>query len=243
MNYIALALAPGIAIILYIFYKDVYNREPKLNLAVSFLLGCAAIVPAVILEKYFAFTNDGTVLGVAIFAYLVVGGSEELSKYVGLRYYSFPKKSFDEPLDGIVYSVMVSMGFATVENVLYVVNYAQQGRGLEVGLQRMFLSVPAHASFAVMMGYYTGLAKFRPGRRGILLLKGLLAAVFFHGTYDFFLFLPMFTDIGREIGEALLAGGAIVSYIICLLLSRRLIREHKELSKKMFDQASESPHA
>ena len=64
------------------------------------------------------------------FSYAVVGFSEEASKFLGLRFYSYRQKSFDEPLDGIVYSVMVSMGFATLENVMYVMKYAEAGQGL-----------------------------------------------------------------------------------------------------------------
>ncbi len=234
MEYIAIALAPGIAICLFIFYRDGYNREPKLNLFVSFFLGCFAILPAIWFEKTFTYTIDGSLTGVAIFSYAVVGFSEEASKFLGLRFYSYPKKSFDEPLDGIVYSVMVSMGFATLENIMYVMNYAQVGRGFEVGIQRMFLSVPAHGSFAVVMGYFVGKAKFNSGNSLLLMLTGLLIAIFFHGTYDFFLFLPKYSHIGKNLSEGLLAGGAIGSYIICLVLSRKLIRYHRNISQEMF---------
>lgn len=236
MEYIALALAPGIAISLYFFYKDIYNREPKVNLAVSFILGCIAIFPAAWFEQSFSHSIDGSIAGVAIFAYAIVGFSEEFCKFLGLRFYSYRQRSFDEPLDGIVYSVFVSMGFATVENVLYVMKYSEQGIGLQVGVLRMFLSVPAHAAFAVIMGYYIGKAKFNPERSGILMAKGLLGAVFFHGTYDFFLFLPKFSYVGKELSEILLAGGAIGSYIVCLILSRKMIRDQKNISELMFKE-------
>ncbi len=234
MEYIALALAPGIAICMFIFYKDVYNREPKLNLIVSFILGCIAIFPAILFEQAFSYTIDGTITGVAIFSYAVVGFSEEASKFLGLRFYSYRQKNFDEPLDGIVYSVMVSMGFATLENVMYVMKYAEAGQGLQVGIQRMFLSVPAHASFAVVMGYFVGKAKFKSSNSLMVMFTGLLIAIFFHGTYDFFLFLPTYSHIGKEMSEGLLAAGAIGSYIVCLVLSRKLIRYHRNISQIMF---------
>ena len=234
MEYIALALAPGIAICMFIFYKDVYNREPKLNLIVSFILGCVAIFPAIWFEQAFSYTIDGSITGVAIFSYAVVGFSEEASKFLGLRFYSYRQKSFDEPLDGIVYSVMVSMGFATLENVMYVMKYAEAGQGLQVGLQRMFLSVPAHASFGVVMGYFVGKAKFKSSNSLMVMFTGLLIAIFFHGTYDFFLFLPTYSHIGKEMSEGLLAAGAIGSYIVCLVLSRKLIRYHRNISQIMF---------
>ena len=243
MEYIAIALAPGIAICLFIFYKDIYNREPKLNLIVSFFLGCVAIIPAIIFESAFNYTNNGSVTGVAIFSFAIVGFSEEFSKFLGLRLYSYNKKSFDEPLDGIVYSIMVGMGFATLENVMYVLKYAEVGQGLEVGLKRMFLSVPAHGTFAVVMGYYVGKAKFDSKNSFWLMLAGLLGAVFFHGTFDFFLFVSSSTAWGAETGEGLLALGALVSFIIALRLSRKLIRQHKKISQQMFKDKNNKPIA
>lgn len=235
MNYIALALAPGIAICLYVFYSDMYNREPRLNLVMSFVYGCLAILPAVWFESSFTETAiDGSIGGVAFFSYLIVAFSEEFSKFIGLRFYAYRQKSFDEPLDGIVYSVMVGMGFATVENLLYILKFAEVGRGLEVGISRMFLSVPAHATFAVIMGYFAGKAKFSQGRSTALLLTGLLCAIFFHGTFDFFLFIKDYSYAGKELSEVLLGGGAIISFIVSLILSRKLLRQQRNLSQEMF---------
>jgi RsiW-degrading membrane proteinase PrsW (M82 family) len=236
MDYIAIAIAPGIAICLYIFYKDVYNREPAANLVISFIMGCLALLPAIFFERTFAYFIDGTVMGVAIFSYAIVAFSEETSKFLGLRLYSYNQKSFDEPLDGIVYSVMVSMGFATIENVRYVLQYAELGLGYKVGLQRMFLSVPAHATFAVVMGYYIGKAKFNERKRIRLMLAGILGAIFFHGTFDFFLFIHQYSFWGRNISEVLLAAGAISSFVVALVLSRKLIRSQRNLSERMFKE-------
>jgi RsiW-degrading membrane proteinase PrsW (M82 family) len=183
------------------------------------------------------------VAGVAIFSYVVVAFSEEFSKFLGLRFYSYNKKSFDEPLDGIVYSVMVGMGFATLENLMYVLKYAEIGQGLQVGIKRMFLSVPAHATFAVVMGYFAGKAKFDAKNSFLFLLTGLLGAVFFHGTFDFFLFVNESTVWGRKTGEGLLAGGALISFVISLILSRKLIRRHRIISQQMFKDKNTKPIA
>jgi RsiW-degrading membrane proteinase PrsW (M82 family) len=243
MEYIAIAIAPGIAICLFIFYKDIYNREPRLNLIVSFFLGCAAIIPAILFEDSFGYVYNGTVTGVALYSYAVVAFSEEFSKFLGLRLYSYRKKSFDEPLDGIVYSVMVGMGFATLENIMYVMKYAEIGQGLQVGIKRMFLSVPAHGTFAVVMGYFVGKAKFNSTYSFFLMLAGLLGAVFFHGTFDFFLFVNESTFWGRQTGEGLLAVGALISFVISLVLCRKLIRKHRNISKEMFKDKSSGYNA
>lgn len=233
MLLLALSIAPGIAISLYIFLKDRFNREPGLNLVVCFLLGCLSIIPAVIIQfsttKPFEHLMGNGIAYTAFFAYVIVGLSEEGSKYVMLRFYAFPKKSFDEPYDGIVYSVMVGMGFATVENIGYVMQH-----GLGTAFMRMFLSVPAHATFAILMGYFVGKAKFNPEKRSFYTLTGLFWAVFFHGTFDFFLFLQGNTIANQFLSDGLLFIGAVASFIVAIRLSRKAIREHMNTSKEMF---------
>lgn len=233
MLLLALSIAPGIAISLYIFLKDRFNREPHLNLLICFLLGCLSVLPAIIIQiltvKPVERLMGHGIFYTAVFAYVIVGFSEEWSKYIMLRSYAFPRKSFDEPFDGIVYSVMIGMGFATVENILYV-----QQHGLGTAVVRMFLSVPAHATFAVLMGYFAGKAKFKPERRKFYLFTGIFWAAFFHGTYDFFLFLQGNSTVNRYLSDSLLFVGAVASFIFAVWLSKRAIKEHHDLSKNMF---------
>jgi len=234
MQLIALAIAPGIAISLFIFHRDAYNREPKLNLIVSFILGVMVVFPIAWAEQYFSASFDKSVAGIALSAFLGVALIEELGKFLVLRLYAYRRKSFDEPLDGIVYSVMVSMGFATLENWLYVKQF-----GIQVGFMRMFLAVPAHATFAILMGFYTGKAKFEPRNRLGFLLKGLFWAVLFHGLYDFFLFMQQSPDLkvfgNVETISLLLFLGALASFVIAIRLSLLHIRQHRLLSQKTFN--------
>ena len=236
MVLLALALAPGIAIIFYIIGKDKYNKEPFIHLFISFLLGIFSTVPAVIIQAILKKTLDSnfayqSIAYYAIFAFLVVGLSEEGSKYLMLRLYAYRKKAFDEPLDGIIYGVMVSMGFATLENVLYVFQH-----GYGTAIARMFLSVPAHACFGVIMGYYVGLAKFNPMRATLYKRTGLLLAVLFHGAFDFFLFLQQSEHMLQYVSSTLLGFGAFASFFLALRLSRRSIRLHQELSRIEYER-------
>jgi RsiW-degrading membrane proteinase PrsW (M82 family)/ribosomal protein S18 acetylase RimI-like enzyme len=234
MDYIALAIAPGLAICLFIFHRDAYNREPKLNMIVSFFFGVLSVVPAIIIETYFKNSFDASISGLAFQAFFVVALTEEASKFAALRFYSYRQKSFDEPFDGIVYSVMVSMGFATLENIFYVTSSAETGNGYQVALLRMFLSVPAHATFGVLMGYYVGMAKFNPARKTALMILGLFWATFFHGTFDTLLFWQQSAEIEKYISDILLFAGAVVSFIVALRLSWKLIYKHRLLSQQTY---------
>ena len=217
---LALAVAPGIALGFFVWLRDKYEREPLGIIVMCGFLGALSIIPAIILEKsgegIFGAMNAQSVVSAAFHAFLIVGLSEEVSKFIVLRGYAYRKTDFNEPFDGIVYSVMVSMGFATLENILYVLE-----GGITVAILRMFLSVPAHATFGVIMGYFTGLAKFRGGDSWALNLLGVLAAAAFHGAFDFFLFLD---------STPLLALGAVVSLVAGVVLSMRAMRLHNQNS-------------
>ncbi|EGV43918.1 PrsW family intramembrane metalloprotease [Bizionia argentinensis JUB59] len=219
MNLFLVAIAPVCIIIIYIYLKDKYEKEPKLLLLYSFLFGAFASVILTtliyIIFDYFLILDHASVLQQFIKAFLVVGFTEEFSKYIIVRYYAQPKDAFNEPFDGIVYAVMVSMGFAATENIIYVLE-----GGYEVAVLRAFTAVPAHATFAILMGFYMGKAKFSKNRR-LLNLTGLLLATIFHGAYDFFLFIDFIPGVWV---------GAFVSLIIGLVLSRNAIKRHQKNS-------------
>ncbi len=214
----ALAIAPGLAIMIFIYWKDKFDREPKRLLAFSFLLGALSIIPAIILESVFANYPDTIpiyILSNVVKAVLIVGLAEEGSKYFMVRYFLYPRKAFNEPFDGITYCVMVSMGFATVENIMYVMD-----SGMQTALLRMVTAVPAHATFGIVMGYYLGLKKF-DAKNLQYGLKALGFAALLHGAYDFFLFINYYP------GMAL---GALLSLRYGISFSRKAIKLHQESS-------------
>ncbi len=217
---VALAILPSFAIIYWIYRQDKYEKEPINLLFKAFVAGCASTIPAMLLQLQFRdWENADSLWDTAIFAFAIVGLTEELSKFILLRFFIYPSDEFNEPMDGIVYAVMVSMGFATVENLIYVLDTDGSSIGTAIG--RAFTAVPAHAAFAVLMGSYIGLAKFVPEKRNTYMFTGLLLAVFFHGLYDFFLFQQVYHGLGA------LAIGALVWGISA---SRQLIRFGQEMS-------------
>jgi protease PrsW len=236
LSLLALAVAPGAVIIFFIYSKDKYDREPLKNLVIAFLLGMASIIPAIffesglqpVLHSYFP-THSLTYY--SIFAFLIVASSEEVCKFAMLRFYAYRHRDFNEPLDGIIYSVIIAMGFATLENINYVLKF-----GFMTGLLRMFLSVPAHAAFGAIMGYHVGVAKFAPRYATGHLIKGLLLAIFFHGIFDFFLFLQDSPLVKQHISNSLLLVGALLSYWIAIRMSLKSIRIHQALSKETFTE-------
>lgn len=219
LTLLAVAIAPGIAISIFIYRQDKYDNEPIKLLLKCFVAGMISAVPAVILsatlQHVLEVNSGGFTLEVGIYAFGVVGFSEELSKFAMVMFFAYYNKAFDEPFDGIVYAVMVSMGFATLENVLYTFGY-----GIGTGVVRMFTAVPAHATFAVIMGYYLGLAKFKPGRRMQYFMLALAGAILFHGAYDFF--LMDVKNNGVYIGL-----GALVSLIVAIRLSFKAMGMHQ----------------
>lgn len=240
MDLLLLSILPGFLICLFIYLRDKYNREPVHLLVMSFMLGMIIAVPCIFIETAASRFLGTTLMDAQIPSYvniifqsfLVIGLAEEGVKFFVLKNVCFRLKSFDEPFDGIVYAVMVSMGFATIENTGYVFMH-----GFNTGLMRMFLSVPAHAAFAVIMGYYAGLAKFSLQKRRVYLLQGFLLAVFFHGIYDSFLFLAENRTVTRYISGALLVSGALLSYYVAVRLSLKAIRQQEKLSKLIHDRS------
>ena len=220
MNLILFAIAPVLVIILYIYFQDKYEKEPKRLLLLSFLFGAIISVIIVFILYFFTgklipVTNQYSIWQQFIQAFVVVALAEEFSKYVIVKYFAQPQKAFNEPYDGIIYAVMVSMGFACTENIMYVLD-----GGYETAILRAFTAVPAHATFGILMGYFMGKAKFSKNRF-ILNMAGLFLAVVFHGSYDFFLFINFIPGIYV---------GAFVSLIIGIILSKKAIKRHQENS-------------
>lgn len=197
----ALSIAPALAILMTIYFIDKYDREPIRLLLSSVMLGIVALIPAIIFELIFGFMDQReNIFLIFIYAVWVVGFAEEGCKFFFLRMVPFNRPDFNEPLDGIVYGVAISMGFAAVENIFYVLN-----GGFGTGLLRMFTAVPMHAVCGIVMGYYVGLAKFSSNSARKLLSTGLLLAIVIHGLYDFFLI------------QQLWSGFAIFSFIVLII--------------------------
>ncbi len=171
-------------ILFYVYFRDKYEKEPLALLLKAILSGALIVLPVIVVEKLMGALNPFEINPFQGFwnAFLVAGFSEELFKFIALYLLIWKNPNFNEKFDGIVYAVFISLGFAAVENVLYV----SQG-GVEVGLTRAWSAVPAHAIFGITMGYYFGIAHMYPELKKSFLWKALLIPILFHGVYDFIL--------------------------------------------------------
>jgi RsiW-degrading membrane proteinase PrsW (M82 family) len=223
MILLLLALAPGLAIALYVYWHDKHEKEPVVLLLKCFALGAATCIPAAIAESIFLDSHfldpetDTDLSSAFIAAFVIVGFFEEWVKYLVLVLYAYRKPAFNEPFDGIVYAVMISLGFATLENIFYV---AEGGIGTAVA--RMFTAVPMHAAFGIFMGYFVGKAKFQQqAGKWITRLQGLAIAVLLHGAYDFVLFQDESILLTLSVLPLIIA-----SFVYC----RRAMIQHMEAS-------------
>lgn len=188
MNLFITAITPGIALGLIIYWFDRHDREPIRMLLRVFVLGIISVIPTIIVENLLmSFNIFGGVLGAGYTAFVVAGFVEEYMKRQVVISQVYFNPVFNEKLDGIVYCVMSALGFATIENVMYVV--FRFSDVVSVGLYRALLSVPAHMLFAITMGYYMSLAKFAatPEQSRYFLKKSLTVPVILHGIFDFIL--------------------------------------------------------
>jgi RsiW-degrading membrane proteinase PrsW (M82 family) len=188
---VVVGIAPSVFLLSFFYLKDRYEPEPLRHIAVAFGLGLYAMIAAhgmaaaladLIPREWLALGGEPARL---LDAFVLSAAVEELAKWVIFLAAVYHWDEFDEPLDGVVYGVAVSLGFATLENILYIA-----GRGFGVAWGRALFAVPAHALFGGTMGYYAGRAKFdraadRLGafRRDHILC--LLLPVAFHGIYNY----------------------------------------------------------
>jgi len=161
--------------------RDKFNKEPIWLLLLTFLGGCLSVLPVLFVGRFteLLLPYFQGIAGPLYSAFFRAGFVEEFFKFVVVLLIVWWSKHFDEKFDGIIYSVYVSMGFALVENFLYVTGY-----GFGTGVLRFFTAVPAHGIFAIAMGYYIGLAKFTPNRKVLYLIMAFVSAWLIHGVYD-----------------------------------------------------------
>lgn len=174
------SLAPTLALMSFFYLKDKFEAEPLSDVLRAFIYGALLVFPLMFVQ--YAFNAEGIGQQPFIKSFFLTGLMEEFFKWFVYIYTVYRYTKFDTVYDGIVYGVSISLGFATLENILYLFTY-----GVEYAVGRALFPVSSHALFGVIMGFYIGKAKLSKTVKRSSLLLGLLLPVFAHGTYDFIL--------------------------------------------------------
>lgn len=169
LGYLVLAVAPGVFWLWYFWRKDKYEREPARYLVATFFLGVVMVVPAALLEEILA-------IRILIADMMMVGIVEEAFKFLGVYLYVYRKSEFNEVMDGIIYSTAASLGFASLENFFYILEF-----GPVVMVGRAVISTLGHVLFAAFWGYALGVKKLT-GKN--VVPGGLVLAMVAHGIFD-----------------------------------------------------------
>ncbi|OIK15551.1 protease PrsW [Bacillus sp. MUM 116] len=173
-------IAPGLALLSYFYLKDEYETEPISVVLRTFLYGALLVFPIMFIQH--VFEAEHLIKSDVIDAFFSSSLLEEFFKWFILFYAIYSHVEFDEPFDGIVYGAAASLGFATVENIFYLV-----ANGIEHAVSRALLPVSSHALFGVIMGFYIGKAKFTDGSKIKWIILSLLLPFALHGFYDYIL--------------------------------------------------------
>lgn len=193
-NYIILliALLPVVILVYYIYHKDKKSPEPTGQLVKAFLWGILSVplsfcisIPLGLIGVYSV--EPTSILGSISTAFLGAAIPEEIAKFIMLWLLLRKNRYFDEKMDGIVYAVCVSLGFAALENIMYL--FSNEEAYLSVGIARAIFAVPGHFCFGILMGYYYSLAKFYPKTPTKNKALILVAPIIVHGLYDSILFI------------------------------------------------------
>ncbi|MBA4541692.1 MULTISPECIES: PrsW family glutamic-type intramembrane protease [Thermoactinomyces] len=196
------AVIPAVLLMIWIYKWDQLHPEPKRHVLRLFVMGALVPLPAALIERHLLITkalspNPQSLVGILLTAFFVAGAVEELLKALFFYKGIYRHREFDEPIDGVVYAVAVSLGFAMVENILYVSSY-----GLATAFLRSVTAIPGHMFFGIIMGYYFSRAKMGRSR----LSAAFAIPAFFHGVYDSF-----------AMSDGFRANVALLVYLLILL--------------------------
>jgi len=213
LQVLSFIIPPFIAILIYLYLKFKFKHWSFSLLLKSFLWGMISIVLVIavqFLADYFELDRLNNIRRILFYALVIMAFFAEMGKFFFLKVFVYPKKEFKTPVDGIIFAVMISMGFATMNNILYFINIPN----LTVSVANALTAGPANVIFGVIMGFFIGLGKLRKMRL-LDSMTGLVAAVFFHGLYDFCLLTKDYRLLW-----AFFIGATIIAVSLCFAALR-----------------------
>ena len=228
MQLLLATILPSILIILFFVYSDKF-KEPRSEIIKVFIYGILITIPSYFLNTFLSnFFYENTRVGEGLISsFLTAAPVEEGLKLFVLYYFVYKMKDFNEPVDGIVYGVTVSLGFATLENIYYVYLLADyfDTSSMSLALVRSFSAVPAHAVFGLFMGYF--FMKYSFVKKGDNLFFAFIIPFALHGCYNLFTISNFFVSL------ALILISWIVGLRLFSGLKKTQKRKRKENEKKI----------
>ena len=190
--FFGLSIVPALALAAYIWYADITTKQPLWLLVATFVLAVLfATFAAIVNTVGGARLQPIPIVGTVLFFFLIVGPVEEAVKLLAVRVLAYRSTHFDAVIDGAVFGAVAGLGFAAIENAIYI-----SGTLVQLGTDGSLIAAatgittvralvgPGHVIYSAIAGYYLGLAKFNPQYAGPLVIKGLLIAAFVHATYN-----------------------------------------------------------
>ena len=229
-NYMTLLLVtilPSLLLIIFFVRSDKF-REPTSSIIKIFCYGILIIIPAYIVNTYLGdFFSKLNINEKLIDSFLTAAPVEEGLKFFILYYVVYQMRDFDEPIDGMVYGIVASLGFATLENIyyVYVLKDYFETTSMALAIVRSFTAIPAHALFGAFMGYYFMKYSFISKKNNLFLC--FFIPFLLHGFYNYLVasnFLLVLVLL-------------IIFWIIALRMFNRLkksqIKKKREFEKKI----------
>ena len=228
---LAVSMIPPLFLLWRVYQNDTIEKEPFGLLLTIFLFGMFSTLPAGFLETFGQIIVSRIIDPIENFRlynlllyFIVVGGAEELAKFFAMKLPTWNNPEFNYVFDGVVYGVTASLGFAALENILYVLD-----SGLGVAGIRAWTAIPLHCITGIFMGHYYGIARSaslwgETGVKNSLLARSLLIPILIHGAYDF-----IATD-----GSELLILGFLVYIVVLDLFAFRALKRYSQQDIRMF---------
>ncbi|MDQ0205892.1 glutamic-type intramembrane protease PrsW [Alkalicoccobacillus murimartini] len=176
------AIAPAIGLLTYFYLKTDYRRKLHETIIRTFLIGILLVFPVMVLQ--YAFIEEEVFSQDWLQALILYGFTEEFFKWFILFIFAYQHGTIVRRNDGIVYGVSLSLGFATMENIFYLIAH-----GIETAVGRALMPVSSHALFGIIMGYYMSNAKLIPAKKRWYLALSLILPITLHSSYDYIVFL------------------------------------------------------
>ena len=232
-----IALSGALPALLAMYLVDRLDAKrpepPSLRRKVA-IFGALSVIPAIVIEMLLS-NNVGATIepeftyqGSSFKAFVVAAGVEEACKILVVYWIVWRRPEFDERMDGIVYAARAGLGFALVENVMYLLFLAPTVQDqIQMWILRAVLAVPGHAMWTGMIGAMAARRRF--DKTGLGLIGGYFLAVAFHGAYDLALFAqqPLKLEGRADLANAMFAVPivlTILAFIVLRVMARNALR-------------------